>query len=193
MSIKTEEQERHIQEMKERLFNNNGNSMDLFIKDSLPLELKEKILESILSMEEAEERPLFDFLKEEGIGLPRPDALKDSRLHDKLWEVIQAMADRNQFLYHTDHLSDRQLYETLWNDILRESVSMTPEDSGCVGYIDILGGCSDEDRVNHLKYYADEEEREAWAEEYPEDDIPDHEDPPYDRDRHLPGPRDFFS
>ncbi len=37
-----------------------------------------------------------------------------------------------------------------------------------------------------LKYYADEETRQRWAEDFPNDVVPPHEDPPYDRDRHLP-------
>jgi hypothetical protein len=193
MSIKSKEQERHIQEMKEQLFKKGGSSMDLFMEDSLALDMKEKILERILSMEEEEERQLFDYLEEDGVSLPRPETLNDAQVQDKLWEVIQAMAGLNQYLYHTDHLSNRQLYEALWNDILREEAFINPEDDSSVGYIDILGGCSEEDSQNRLKYYAEEDEREDWAEQYPEDSIPDHEDPPYDRDRHLPGPRDFLS
>jgi hypothetical protein len=193
MSMKSKEQEHHIQEMKERLHENGGDSMELFIKDSLSLDMKERILESIISMEEAQERPLFDYLEEAGVPLPRPETLNDAQVHDRLWEVIQAMADLNQYLYHTDHLSDRQLYETLWFDILRESVSINVEDDSNAGFIDILGGCSEEDCQNRLKYYAEEDDRESWAEQYPEDFIPDQEDPPYDRDRNLPGPRDFMS
>jgi hypothetical protein len=192
MSIKSKAQERHIQKMKERLFKQGGDSMELFIKDSLAPDMKEKILESILSMEEAEERPLFDYLKEEGLSLPQPETLNDAQVQDKLWEVIQAMAGLNQYLYHTDHLSNRQLYEALWSDILREAVFIDPEDDCSVGYIDILGGCSEEDCKNRLRYYAEEDERESWADQYPEDNIPDHEDPPYDRDRHLPGAGDFI-
>jgi hypothetical protein len=190
MSTKSEDQERHIREMKEQLFKKGGDSMELFVNDSLPLELKEKILGSILAMEEMEERPLFDYLQEQGMSLPKPKTLNDAEVHDKLWEVIHAMGELNQILYNTDHLSDRQLYEVLWKDILREPGYINPEDTKTVAHIDILGGCSDEDCRNRLKYYADEEERESFAGEYPEEDIPEHEDPPYDRDRHLPGHED---
>ena len=54
-------------------------------------------------------------------------------------------------------------------------------------------------RIERLKQEAEEisggemvasgsrgEERAHWHESFPEDLIPDHEDPPYDRDRHLP-------
>ncbi len=40
----------------------------------------------------------------------------------------------------------------------------------------------------HLKYYASEDERRDHAERWPEDEIADHADPSYDRDRHLPDP-----
>ena len=39
-----------------------------------------------------------------------------------------------------------------------------------------------------LTYYADEESREYWRHDFPEEDIPAHQNPPYDRDRHLPAP-----
>ncbi len=57
-------------------------------------------------------------------------------------------------------------------------------DSAC--HLDIIGSGSEEDIEIALKYYDDEEERAFWREQFPEDPIPDHEDPPYDRDRHLP-------
>lgn len=190
MTAKSEASQHHIQGMKDPLPKKDGDSIKLFVNDPIPPELKEQILEKLRIMEEMEdmeERPLFDYLKETGVSLPKPKTLNDEQLHDKLWEVIRAMAEVNQILYHTDHLSDRQLYEALWDDILREPTYINPEDPNTVTHIDILGGCSEEDIRNRLKYYADEDERESFACEYPDDDIPDHEDPQYDRDRYLPG------
>ena len=60
------------------------------------------------------------------------------------------------------------------------------EDSAC--HMSPLGGCSEEDIHLYLKYYADEQWRRDWQEEYPEEILPDHEEPPYDRDRLLPQP-----
>jgi hypothetical protein len=39
-----------------------------------------------------------------------------------------------------------------------------------------------------MKYYADEQWRRRWQEDFPDFTMPDHEDPPYDRDRLLPQP-----
>jgi len=39
-----------------------------------------------------------------------------------------------------------------------------------------------------MRYYADEEWRRRFQEEFPDFVMPEHEDPPYDRDRLLPHP-----
>ena len=60
------------------------------------------------------------------------------------------------------------------------------EDSAC--HMSPLGGCREEDTHLFLKYYAHEQWRRDWQEEYLEETLPEHEDPPYDRDRFLPQP-----
>lgn len=55
-------------------------------------------------------------------------------------------------------------------------------------FIDLVGSGSEEHIFLHLKHYADEEQRRIWLEDWPDDPMPDHEDPPYDRDRLLPQP-----
>ena len=143
------------------------------------------------AFDEQEERSLFDDLTEAGFSLPPPDGLDDAQLTAKLWEVIDALALRRTFLYNTDHLSDRQLYAELWSDVLREPFVPTPvpEDIGeAFFFIDLVGSGSEEHHFLQLKHYADEEYRRIWLEDWPDDPMPDHEDPPYDRDRLLPQP-----
>jgi hypothetical protein len=179
---------RHIQEMKERLRHHLGQSEPPFLGKFESLKREEEFLEHILFMEGVDEQPLFAVLQSGGVLLPAPATLDDAQLSAKLWEVIHAMALLGHYLSRTDHLSDRQLYERLWTEILPEPTSIHPTNPNAACYIDILGGCSDEDLLLNLKYYADEDERLSWEEEYPEDAIPPHEPLPYDRDSRLPEP-----
>jgi hypothetical protein len=43
-----------------------------------------------------------------------------------------------------------------------------------------------EDIRLHLRYYADEDQRREWVKDWPDYELPAHEDPPYDRDSLLP-------
>ncbi len=156
--------------------------------DACPPELHEAFLRNIIHIET---RPLecrFNMLVEAGVELPAAETLNDSDLHAKLWEVVHSLAARDVYLERTDHLSDRELYERLWSDLLREAVPILPAGSGWVCHLDILGGCSEEDLQLSLRYYDDEKQRERWAKDFPEDVIPPHEDPPFQRDRLLPKP-----
>ena len=187
-ALSQEKRMHHIEEMKEEVLRLVKNPECFFLDNSLSMEMQEKILEQILFMEGGEEKPMFEYLEKEGILLPSPQDLDETQLHSKLWEVINAMALAGHFLASTDHLSDRDLYELLWSDILRQPASISPDPSATFCHIDILGGCSDEDMKIRLKYYADDDERECWESDFPDDEIPPKEPLPYDRDRHLPVP-----
>ena len=120
------------------------------------------------------------------MSLPQPDQLDDSELTSRLWDVINGLAFLRTFLHNTNHLSDRQLYVSLWEDLLREPTVLMPGNSAYACHIDIVGSGSEEDTCLYLRYYAGEEERQSWLEDWPADVMPDHEEPPYDRDRSLP-------
>jgi len=146
----------------------------------------EEFWERVVAFEKAPRGTRFAQLHRAGVALPPPDSLTDAELHGKLWEVIDKLAALRVFLYHTDHLGDRDLYALLWDDLLREETAILPPDPDSACHLDIIGSGSEEDVQIGLKYYDDEEERARWHESFPEASIPDHEDPPYDRDRHLP-------
>jgi hypothetical protein len=182
--VQEQQMRQHIEKMKDLLRDDFRLDPEKFAS----LEEEERFWEQILFMEGIGEHPLSDLLREQGLQIPLPAALDDTQLKAKLWEIINAMAHLGCYLSSTDHLSDRQLYELLWDDILPEPTAVCPGDSGAACHIDILGGCSAEDLELRLKYYADEDERDAWASEFPDYVIPPHEPLPYDRDRHLPQP-----
>jgi hypothetical protein len=82
----------------------------------------------------------------------------------------------------------RRLYEHLWLDTLHEFTMDFPR--GPVGTATSTFSAPAATRYNqlYLKYYADEDYRQRWHQDWPNDGIPPHEDPSYDRDSKLPKP-----
>jgi hypothetical protein len=132
------------------------------------------------------ETTLLAMLQEAGIPLPNPDDVSDREMSATLWKVIDGLWDQGVVLYSTDHLSDRELYALLWTDLLLQPEPILPEEIAVTTHLDILGSWSTDDLEVFLRYYADEETRQEWGKDYGKP-IPDHVDPPYDRDRLLPG------
>lgn len=122
-----------------------------------------------------------------GFSLPAPSELNDTALTEKLWEIIQALAERRLFLESTDHLSDRALYCWLWKDALREELMGFGLPFGNC-HLDVLGGGSEEDVILQMRYYASEEERADFGAKFPEFPMPTRERRPFNRDLHLPKP-----
>ncbi|UOA08686.1 hypothetical protein [Methylobacter sp. S3L5C] len=149
-------------------------------------ELREQFWEYVVAYEKSERITSFDLLVQGGLALPAPEALDEMQLNAKLWEVIRGLALLRIFLYSTNHLSDRELYEELWHEELRVENPDMPIDKNYACHIDLVGSGSEEDAELYLRYYADEETRNQWAKDWPNDIIPAHEAPPYDRDRYLP-------
>ena len=156
--------------------------------ESMPADVVEEFLHHVLEYETQERVNLLTWLANSGIEVPAPDQLDDKRLSIKLQEVIYGMAYVGAYLLHTNHLSDRELYEFL-SDYLTEEVVLFPDNPDYAYIIDLVGSPesgSAEDIQTYLKYYADEKARVKWGHDWPGDKIPKHEDPPFDRDRFLP-------
>lgn len=180
------ERQEHILDLQRRTKELAGDELSFFESEDMPTALQEQFWEYVVAFEEAEWVTSFDQLVRSGMELPAPEELDDSQLSAKLLEVIRGLAMLRTFLYNTDHLSDRELYEELWHDVLREETPDMPvsEDSAC--HIDLVSSGSGHDNELYLRYYADEEDRRRWAKDWPDDVMPEHEALPYDRDRHLP-------
>jgi len=154
----------------------------------VPAEVEEGFWKYVVDYEKAPWTTHYQQLENAGVSLPPPDSLTDEELTATLWEIIQKLALLRVFVEQTDHLSDRELYTHLWTNSLREETKALVLGANAAYHIQMLGGCSEEDMLLYLKYYADDDFREQWQKDGPNDPIPPHEDPPYDRDRRLPKP-----
>ena len=178
-----DDQDTRIAKLREELEKLGGSTTTL---ESMPADMEEEFLRNVLEYETAEPISLFRLLENSGLNIPAPDQLDNTTLTAKLKEVIQRMATLGAYLLNTNHLSDRELYEYLYHDGLREEAVLFPENPSYAYMIDLTGSGSDEDNHTYLKYYADEEHRRQWAHDWPDDPLPQHEDPPFDRDSTLP-------
>ncbi len=176
-------QEERIAKLREELEKLGGTTTTL---ESMPADMEEEFLRHVLEYESAEPITLFRLLENAGVQIPLPTDLDDVALSTKLIEITEKLGALGAYLLHTNHLSDRALYEYLYHDGLREESVLFPENPSYAYMIDLTGSGSEEDNQTYLKYYADEEYRKQWALDWPDDPMPAHEDPPYDRDRTLP-------
>lgn len=154
--------------------------------EECPPEIAEEFWQQVVDYEEAPWTTNFRQLEESGLTLPPPDQLGDWEVSAKLWQVIEGLARLRVFLENTDHLSDRELYAWLSDEGLREETKALPYDENSACHLSPIGSGSEEDTNIYLKYYADEEWRRQWTSDFPKESIPVHQNPPYDRDRHLP-------
>ena len=154
---------------------------------SLTADQEDEFLHRVFD-ETQEPMSLLRWLQNSGLEVPAPDELDERTLTTKLKEVTEGMAALGAYLVHTNHLSDRDLYEFL-SDCFTEEVVLFPENPDYAYIIDLIGGIesgSTEDIQTYLRYYADEKARVKWGHDWPGDKIPKHEELPFDRDRFLP-------
>jgi hypothetical protein len=142
-------------------------------------------LDRFLEDGEGGEVPLVA-LRERGLDVPEDDStLDDQALHAKLWELLHAMAELGILIDSTNHLSDRELYRWLVLDVLTQETFL---DSVGHWHISAIStGSSEEETDLYLRYYADDETRELWQRDLGVTTLPPKEQPPFDRDRLLPG------
>ena len=140
-------------------------------------------------MELFEYGPTTTILKQlaaRGVEVRPPDAIADDELRLHLWQLLARLRDLRIELDHTDHLSDRELYRKLWDDILPSEVAAHDE-IGFAEHFQLLLCTGDEPQTStYLRYFADEKERGWWQTDNPDYQMPPQEDPPYNRDVLLP-------
>jgi len=178
--------DKRIEDLKRRAEELCDGQMELGKLDDCPVEMEESFWKCVVDYEEAPSGTHFQQLEMAGVSLPPPDSLNDQEVTARLWELIHKLALLRVFVEQTDHLNDRELYRDLWTDSLREQTKLLPPAANSAWHIQMLGGGSEEDNRLYLKYYADDASRRHWHKDFPDDPLPAHEDPSYDRDRLLP-------
>jgi hypothetical protein len=120
--------------------------------------------------------PIYRWFEPE-LRPPRPSVLGADDLHEILWDVIGKLYDKRIVLDFTDHLSDRELYCLIYRDILPAR-----EKKIDLGTNYLHWDCSHTggDPDVWLRYYAGEEDRQAWSENYRQP-LPPKLDAPYPR------------
>jgi hypothetical protein len=176
-------QEERIVKLRAELEKLGGSTISL---ESMPADIEEQFLRHVLRYDTADALTLYDQLKRSGPEVLSPDQLDDTELTGALLLLIQRLATLGVYLIHTNHLSDRELYEYLYHEGLLEEAALYPDNPTYAYIIDLTGSGSAEDNQIYLKHYADEQYRNDWAHDWPDDPMPAHEDPPFDRDSSLP-------
>lgn len=151
-------------------------SIEILNVRKLPTRKENEVLASLLAWERAPTVPISQWFEPE-LRLPAPEALSDAELGTLLSSTIHRLYEKRIVLEFADHLSDRQLYCLIVRDILP-----SPEKKIDLPKNYLHWHCLDEgaDPETWLRYYASDEERQAWAEEtgLP---LPPAEDPPFPR------------
>ena len=194
------DQEQRIETLRRELQNRLGG---IPLYDSLPpqfdnADFEERFLRQMLEYETSEPIAPFTLLQNAGITITAPEQLDDAALSAKLNELIHQLASVGIYLQRTNHLSDRELYEFLYNDELRNEARLFPENPNYAYIINLAGldldslimtGGSVDVRF-YLMYYATKKERKHFARAFPELSIPPRRNPASDRDRFCPKPPD---
>jgi hypothetical protein len=184
------EQEFRIIDLKRQAEELAGGPITEGFSTDCPPEIEEFFWEQVVAFAGAPETTHRALLARDNICVPPPGTLSDEEITGMLEVIVEALARRRTYLDSTNHLSDRELYTRLWTELLDQPVPDFPPDMPLPlnTHFDLVRSGDEEDTALWLKYYADEDTRNRWAVHFPEFTLPPHENPRYDRDRHLPKP-----
>lgn len=141
-------------------------------------------------MEAMEKAPLVrgrEILTRCGFASPPPDAVPESEVTGRLWELLYALAARRIFLHCTDHLTDAELYRWLHEEWLAEEQQDIDPRFGWNCRVDATGAGSDDPDDIWLRFYADDEER-ALCSVTDDKPLPPREEKKVNRDAFMPEP-----
>ena len=151
-------------------------SVDLVNVRDKTTQFENEYLASMLAWERAPVLPIAKWFSPD-LELPSPETLSDRELNSLLWETIHKLYEKQIVLDFTNHLSDFELYCLVLRDILPAHEKKL-DSSPTYLHWHCLDPSDDPD--TWLRYYASEEEREAWAAETGQT-LPPMEQPPFPR------------
>lgn len=120
-----------------------------------------EFLQSMLEWERAPMAPICEWF-EPRLTLESPEEVDSGRLPALIAEVTTRLFEKHIVLDFTDHLSDRQLYTLIYRDILP---SFEKKIDRRESYLHWDCANTDGDPEAWLRYYANDAERDMWADE----------------------------
>lgn len=142
-------------------------------------------LEHVLALESGPRSTHRAWLARHGWTFMPPAELDRRQMKVELWRLIAALAAARVFLYHTNHLSDAELYDRLWNEVLASECPDGARTQADACHWDFADTGSGEESL-WLRFHASERERAEWKKDFPDTVMPDRCRPPYRRDHRLP-------
>ena len=130
----------------------------------ISLHRENEYLASMLEWERAPVLPIYRWFEPE-LRPPHSSRLGDKDVPKILDDLIESLYEKKIVLDFCDHLSDRELYELICQDILPSREKKIDMRKGALHWdCSYVGSISDP--TVWLTYYASDEDREDWADRY---------------------------
>lgn len=127
-----------------------------------------------------------DELSVRGMDFEYTSSMADATVTRQLWQLLHALANMQVTLTNTDHLSERELYRLLIEEILVQPIAQLSGGSERGSVVDVVGIATQDDPTPWLQYYASNRERMEWAKQNPGKGLPVPMSTPHARDALLP-------
>jgi hypothetical protein len=144
-------------------------------------------LERVVAWETGPRSSHRAWLTRRGLSFMPPAELEGTGRTKELWRLIRSLAQARVFLVHTNHLSDAELYDRLWHDVLPAECPDCVRTNRDACHWDFADAGAGETEL-WLKHYASPADRREWSRQFPDTPLPLRQRPPYNRDRTLPTP-----
>ena len=133
-------------------------SVSLVDLDRMSVRRENEFLSSLLAWEKAPVLPISQWF-EPPLVMPNHQPLNDTQVKHQLHQVIGRLYEKNIWLIHTDHLSDRMLFGLIQRDILPAQEKKVLLNNKILKWqcLDIV-----EDEESWLRFYASQEQRDTW-------------------------------